>query len=262
MARIATHPYHDPYPVHVDRAIIGDSLRRGWQDFRARPSTGIFLIFVYPLTGLLLYAVAFHRDLLSILFPLASGFAIIGPLTAVGLYAISARREAGAADDLDGVRAMGALGDGPLGPVVRIGLVLLAIYAAWIGTAILIYRLTLGAYVPADFAALVERVVSTPEGWTLLVVGCGAGFVFALIALAVGAMSLPAVYDRGLSARMAIGLSIRTFAREPGTLLAWGAVVAVGLVVGSIPAFLGLLIILPWFGHATWHLYRRLAPPD
>ncbi|WP_108659122.1 DUF2189 domain-containing protein [Acuticoccus kandeliae] len=260
MARSATHHFDDEVDLHLGLDLIGESLKDGWRDYVARPSTGLFLIIVYPVIGLVLLRFAFHQDLLPLLFPMTTGFAIIGPLTAVGLYALSAQRERGDGSELDGVRAMGALTGGPLGPTFRIGLVLAAIYAAWLGSALLIYRATLGEDAPTDIATLFDWVLNRPEGWALLVIGCAVGFIYALLALIVGSMSLPAVFDRRIGARAAIGLSARTFFHHPGTMLAWGATVAVILAIACIPAFLGLLVALPVLGHASWHLYRRLVP--
>jgi uncharacterized membrane protein len=236
---------------------IGASLREGWADFMARPTTGIFLIVVYPLIGLILYRYAFNEALLPLLFPIASGFALIGPIAAVGLYEISRRREHKEA--VDGVDAYGAVSGEQIVPALLVGFLLLIIYAAWIGVAEAIYGATMGNYVPAGIGDLLARVFTTPEGWALLVVGCGVGFLFALVVLAIGAISLPAIFDRKIGAAEAVALSVRAFVTNPGPMLGWGLVVAAGLVLGSIPAFLGLMIVLPLFGHATFHLYRRLV---
>lgn len=237
---------------------IGASLREGWADFVARPTTGIFLIVIYPVIGLILYRFAFNEALLPLLFPIASGFALIGPVSAVGLYEISRRRERKAATE-DGVGAYSAVTGERLVPALLVGLLLLVIYAAWIGVAQAIYGATLGTYEPSGIGDLVTTVFTTAEGWTLLIVGCGVGFLFALVVLAIGAVSLPAIFDRQVGAAEAVALSVRAFVANPGPMLAWGFLIAVGLVVGSIPAFLGLMVVLPLFGHATWHLYRRVV---
>ena len=242
---------------HGSVHLVTKVLAKGWQDFLARPTAAIFIIVVYPLAGFLIYRFAFHEDLLPLLFPMVSGFALIGPLTAVGLFNISRSREAAATPD--SVSAYTSVSGDIVGPSVKVGLLLFFIYAAWIGAAYLIYGLTMGDYEPASLGALVSEVFSTAAGWALLIVGCGVGAIFAVLALAVGAVSLPAIYDRKLSAGHAVGLSIRTVAAHPRLFLTWGIVVAVGLALGSLPAFLGLLVVLPVFGHATWHLYRATA---
>jgi uncharacterized membrane protein len=250
--------YEPPVESIEPRDLVA-SLREGWKDFLARPTTAIFVIIIYPLVGLLLYRLTFDEGLLPLLFPMVSGFALVGPLAAAGVYEISRRREAGHAVE-DGVTAYAALDGERLVPFLQVGLLLLVIYAAWLGIAQLVYDATLGSFAPAGIGALAERALTTPEGWALVIVGCGTGFLFALVALAVGAISLPAIFDRGIGAADAVALSVRAFAANPGPMLLWGLIVAAGLVVGTLPFFLGLVIVLPLFGHATWHLYRRLVP--
>ncbi|MEM8664697.1 MAG: DUF2189 domain-containing protein, partial [Pseudomonadota bacterium] len=156
--------------------------------------------------------------------------------------------------------ALAAISGDRLGPTVKVALLLLVIYAAWIGVAELIYGLTMGGYAPQSVGDLLGAVLGSAAGWTLVVIGCGVGALFAVFALAVGAISLPAIFDRHIEAGEAVGLSVSTVLAHQKLFLAWGIVVAVGLFLASIPAFLGLLVALPVFGHATWHLYRRTVP--
>ncbi|MEM9224275.1 MAG: DUF2189 domain-containing protein [Pseudomonadota bacterium] len=241
-------------------ATISAVIRDGWQDFVAKPTVAIFLIMVYPFVGLVLYRFAFNEELLPLLFPMASGFALIGPLTAVGLYGISRARERN--EPTDSVTSFSQIAGPALGSTVKVGLLLLVIYAAWIGVAQLIYDILMGGYVPTSIVDLIATVLGSGAGWALIIVGCGIGAIFALVVLAVGSLSLPAIFDRHIGAAEAVGLSVSTVLGNIKLFLAWGLVVAVGLAVASIPAFLGLLVALPVFGHATWHLYRRTVPSD
>lgn len=253
----ATPPAAEVASIGTDD--LKDAIREGWADFMARPTSAIFLIVIYPFLGLLLYRFTFDQALLPLLFPIASGFALVGPLTAVGLYEISRRRARNEA--VDGVSAYQSVGGEIIVPIVQIGLLLLVIYAAWLGMAQLIYLATMGSFEPAGLGDLLATVVSSGAGWALIALGCGVGFLFALVVLAIGAISLPAVYDRHISAADAVGLSVRAFAVNPRAMSIWGLIIAAGLALGSLPAFLGLMIVLPVFGHATWHLYKRLVPP-
>jgi uncharacterized membrane protein len=103
-------------------------------------------------------------------------------------------------------------------------------------------------------------VLATPAGWALIGVGVGVGFLFAVLALAISVVSFPLLLDREVGLGTAIGTSFRAVMANPGTMAVWGLIVAAALVVGSIPVFLGLIIVVPILGHATWHLYREVAP--
>lgn len=250
----------DQIPVErIGLSAVSKSLKEGWHDFLERPTTAIFVIILYPLIGIVIYRLTFDRALLPLLFPTASGFALVGPLAASGVYEISRRRERGQRVH-DGVGAFANLRGERLVPLVQVGVLLLVIYAAWIGTAQLIYGLTLGDFKPEGLGALAREAVSTPAGLALIGLGVGSGFLFALAVLAVGAVSLPAIVDKGMGAAEAVALSVRAFSSNMPVMLAWGAVVAAALALGSLPFFLGLVIVLPVFGHATWHLYRHLVP--
>jgi uncharacterized membrane protein len=146
--------------------------------------------------------------------------------------------------------------------MLGLGTLLLALFVTWIAAADAIYISTFGhtpaASVP-DFAA---RVLTTPEGWSLIIVGCGVGFLFAVVALCVSVVSFPLMLDRHASAIDAIRTSLRAVMKNPFAMAAWGLIVAVLLVIGSLPLFVGLAVVLPVLGHATWHLYRKVVEPD
>jgi len=105
-------------------------------------------------------------------------------------------------------------------------------------------------------------VLNTSAGLNLIIVGTGVGFLFALLALTLGAISFPLLLDRDVGAAVALLTSIRVVAANPLTMTLWGFIVAALLLVGSVPFFLGLTVILPILGHATWHLYRKAVEPD
>jgi uncharacterized membrane protein len=106
----------------------------------------------------------------------------------------------------------------------------------------------------------VRDVFTTASGWTMIVLGCGVGFLFALVVLAISVVSFPLMLDRGTALDTAVGTSIRAVLKNPGPMALWGLVVAGGLVLGSLPLFIGLIIVVPVLGHATWHFYRRVVP--
>jgi uncharacterized membrane protein len=236
------------------------ALQRGWEDFKAVPSHAIILCIIYPVLGLMLARAVHGYSVLPLLFPLAAGFALLGPFAALGLYEMSRRRERGepatAWDALEVVRSPS------FGAILGLGVLLLALFVTWVATAQAIYIAAFGyagATGASDFA---DRVLTTPQGWWLIVVGCGVGFLFALVALCISVVSFPLMLDRHAGAGDAMVTSLRAIARNPVPMAVWGLIVAVLLVAGSLPAFLGLAVVIPLLGHATWHLYRETIEPE
>ena len=235
---------------------IKDAIRLGFQDFGAYRTDVAFLCVIYPVVGIVLARLAFGYDMLPLIFPLASGFALIGPFAAIGLYEMSRRREQGA--EITWLNAFDIFRSPNLTPVVVLGLVLMAIFLLWLAAADAVYFFTLGPDAPVSISAFVHDVFTTLAGWALIVFGCGAGFLFAVLALSVSVVSFPLLIDRDIGLGTAVRTSIRAVERNPKAMVAWGIVVAGGLILGSIPLFIGLVVVMPVLGHATWHLYRKL----
>ena len=236
---------------------LRDSLRAGLADFRLMPTYLILLALIYPLVGLIAARWAAGRDVLPLLYPLVTGFALVGPLAAVGLYELSRRRERGL--DASPRHFFDVLRSPALPQVLILGGMLLALFALWLLTALALYRELFGTTPPANISALVDNVLGTPEGWKLIGLGNLIGFGFAVVVLAVSAVSFPLVLDRNVSAGVAVATSIQAFAANPGTMLAWGFIVAASLAIGALPFLVGLAVVMPVLGHATWHLYRRVV---
>ncbi len=234
------------------------ALGRGLDDFRACRTDVMVLCIVYPLVGLLMARVAFGYDLLPLLFPLASGFSLIGPIAALGLYEMSRRREQGI-ETVSLPDAMSVVRSRSFGAIFALGMLLVAIFLLWLTAAMGIYNATLGPRPPESLEAFLHSVFTTTPGWTLVAVGMGVGFLFALLVLAISVVSFPLLLDRSVPMRTAMVTSMRAVAANPGPMALWGTIVAGGLVIGSIPLLLGLIIVVPILGHATWHLYRRVV---
>jgi uncharacterized membrane protein len=236
------------------------ALQRGWEDFKAVPSHAIILCIIYPVLGLMLARAVHGYSVLPLLFPLAAGFALLGPFAALGLYEMSRRRERGeqatAWDALEVVRSPS------FGAMLGLGALLLALFVTWVATAQAIYIAAFGYAGATGFSDFAERVLTTSQGWWLIVVGCGVGFLFALIALCISVVSFPLMLDRHAGAGDAMVTSLRAVARNPVPMAVWGLIVAALLVAGSLPAFLGLAVVIPLLGHATWHLYREVIEPE
>jgi uncharacterized membrane protein len=249
-----------PVVRHISPSDLYQSLARGIDDFTAMPSHAVFLCVIYPLLGLVLIGMTLGNSTLPLAFPIAAGFALVGPLAAIGLYELSRRREAGL--DSSSVHAFDVLHSPSLPAIIALGLLLMAIFLVWLAVAEAIYVANFGYAAPVSIRQFAVDVLTTRAGWDLIVVGTGVGFLFAVVALTVGAISFPLLLDRDVGAATALLTSIRVVKENPGTMALWGFIVAALLVIGSIPFFLGLTVVMPVLGHATWHLYRRAVEPD
>jgi uncharacterized membrane protein len=239
---------------------LKDALAKGIDDFRAFPTHVIFLSMIYPIIGLVLAAVTISYDLLPLLFPLAAGFALVGPFAAIGLYELSRQRELGL--DMSWRDVFGALRSQSTDGIIALGVFLLIIFALWVAVAQAIYIANFG-YAPAPLIPdFLSQVFTTQAGWTLIIVGNGVGFLFAAAVLTISIVSFPLLLDRDVGAVVAVLTSVRAVLRNPLTIAAWGLIVATLLVIGSLPLFVGLAVIMPVLGHSTWHLYRKLVEPD
>jgi uncharacterized membrane protein len=237
---------------------VRDAVAKGFEDFGERRTDVLFLCVIYPVVGFVLGRVAFGYDMLPLLFPLASGFALVGPIAAVGLYEMSRRREQGV--EVSWTDAFGVLNAPSFGSIVVLGLVLMGVFLLWLFVAEAIYDLTLGPEPPVTIGTFVRDVFTTGAGWAMIVLGVGVGFLFAVLVLAISVVSFPMLLDRNVGLEKAVWTSVRAVAENPVPMAFWGMVVAGGLVIGSIPVFLGLIVVMPVLGHATWHLYRKLVP--
>ncbi len=240
-------------------ADLYDVLAKGLDDFRAMPSHVVFLSLIYPVIGLLFARLAFGYDLLPILFPLIAGFALIGPLAAIGLYELSRRRELGLSTSWKD--AFGVLRSQSIPAIVTLGSLLMAIFLTWLLVAELIYAATFGGARPVSLGGFIEDVLTTRQGWTLILVGNTVGFLFALVAFTISVVSFPLLLDRDVGFAAAVTTSVRAVAANPIPMAMWGLIVAALLALGSLPFLMGLAIAFPVLGHATWHLYRKVVEP-
>lgn len=231
------------------------ALGAGFEDFAAARADVIFIALIYPIAGLLLVTLGLSMDLLPLVVPLILGFALLGPVAAIGVYEMSRRREAG--DNPDWLDAFGVIRSPSIGAIVVLGGYLAGLFIAWIVAANMIYALTLGPEPPTSLMQFVRDVFTTGAGWAMILFGTLTGGLFAFAALATSLVSFPLLLDRKVGLPVAVVTSYRVLRTSPVVTLSWGAIVGALLALGSVPMLLGLIVVVPVLGHATWHLYRR-----
>lgn len=239
---------------------LGYALRQGYSDFRAMPTHAVFLGIIYAAAGLLLARIVFGGNLFALLYPLAAGFALLGPFAAVGLYELSRRREEGR--DTHALHVFDVRHSPSFPSILLLGAMLLLLFALWIAVAHGIFTAYFGLTYHATFGEFLNEVLYTAHGRNMMLVGNLVGLVFAVIAMAVSVVSFPLMLDRHVGVAAAVTTSIKAVTRNPLVMLVWGLIVALTLLVGALPLLMGLAVALPILGHATWHLYRRLIEPD
>jgi uncharacterized membrane protein len=259
-ALLGAETREQPLVREITPADLKDALKKGLDDFSAMPTHALFLCAIYPVIGILLARLAFGYSVLPLLYPLASGFALIGPVAALGLYELSRRREAGL--DTNASHALDVLQSSSFGGIAALAGLLFAVFLLWVTIANELYIATFGYATPGSIGQFLDQVLTTPAGWTLIVAGNFIGLVFAIVVLCISVVSFPLLLDRDVGAAVAVATSIRVVARNPMTMALWGLIVAGLLFLGSLPMFLGLAVVVPVLAHATWHLYRKAVRAD
>ena len=252
---IAVPRAHDFEIASLTIADLKDALRLGYEDFRAKPSHMFILGLVYPIGAAIVAGLALGQDLLPMVFPVVAGMVLLGPFAAIVLYQISRRREQGR--DFEWSEIGAVFERTSTGGVLILIAGLFAVFGIWLFFAQMIFQATLGSASTPPPLEFIETVLTTPEGWTLILVGNGVGFLFAAAVLATNIVSFPILLDRNMGAPAAVATSLRVTMKNPVTVAAWGLIVALSIAAGTILFLVGLGVIVPVLGHATWHLYRK-----
>ena len=252
-------PAAEPVVRRIGLADLKDALAKGLADFMATPTQLLFLGVIYPLVGLVAARAAYGGELLPLLYPLVAGLSLMGPVAAVGIYELSRRRERGL--EVSWLNAFDVLRSRSIFSIVLLGGMLVAIFIAWLAAAEAVYQYTFGSTAAASIEEFVRQVFTTAQGWRLIVLGNAVGFLFAVLVLTLSVVSFPLLLDRDVGPIVAVRTSIRAVVANPITMAAWGLTVAFLLFIGCLPLFVGLAVVMPILGHATWHLYRKVVAP-
>lgn len=248
----------DPVVRRITVADVVEALSEGLRDFQAVPLYGVVFGALYAAGGIAIMLCLLGLGLVYLAYPLAAGFAMIGPFVASGLYDVSRRRENGLTISVAAIwstlKSRGEIG--------WMAFVTLFIFVVWMYQVRLLMALLIG--LNASFSSLHEFMtimLTTNEGLLFLAVGNAVGAALSLVLFALTVVSFPLLLDRDVDFVTAMITSVRAVAASPVPMIGWAAVIVMLLVVSAIPYFLGLIVTIPVLGHATWHLYRRIVVP-
>jgi uncharacterized membrane protein len=239
---------------------IVDALEAGLRDFRAAPLYGLFFGGIYAVGGMLIVLTASALQMSYVSYPLAVGFALIGPFVAVGLYEISRRREKG--EPLQWGPVLGVIFAQRRRETGWMAFVTLFVLVMWMYQVRVLLALFIGLHAPTTFDGFIEVVVGTPEGLMFLGIGHVVGAFNSLVLFSLTVVSFPLLLDREVDFVTAMITSVRSVFTNPKPMVGWAFIIMVLLMISIAPFFLGLFVALPILGHTTWHLYRKLVVPE
>lgn len=249
----------DPKIRKIILADVGDAFAGGLRDFQSAPVFGLFFGGVYAIGGMAIVLSAFYLGLGYLAYPLAAGFALVGPFAAAGIYEVSRRLESG--DELSWGAILNVVYAQRKTDLGWMAFVTVFMLIVWMYQVRLLLALFLGFQSFTNMNEFLDVLVSTPEGLMFLVVGNTIGLMVSLVLYSLTVISFPLLLDRDVDFITAMITSVRAVMSNPYPMLSWAAIVFIWLIIASLPFFLGHFMALPVLGHATWHLYKKVVEP-
>jgi uncharacterized membrane protein len=253
-----TAPPPIPAIRRLTTADVADALKSGIRDFAKAPGFGLFFGAIFSVIGIVIYLQMVVWGASFEVLPFAVGFPLVGPFMAVGLYEVSRRLEKG--EPLDWAAVLTVVARQRSGQIPMMMFVCIFFFLVWVYLAHLIFALSFGLKPLTNVMSSAE-ILFTQEGIIMLVVGTAVGGVLAFLLFAITVISLPLLLERDLDVVTAMIVSFQSVLQNKGPMLLWGLIVAVCTMVAMIPFFLGIVVVFPVLGHASWRLYRNAIEP-
>lgn len=249
---------YQPPPIPELKTVTMDdvnaALRAGISDFMTAPLFGFFFGGIYAVGGLIILASLTIYDQTWMIIPVAVGFPLVGPFVAVGLYEVSRRLREG--EPLEWGPILGVVLRQSKRQLGWMAFIILFIFWIWIYQVRLLLAIFLGSQNMSSLGDFAETVMTTTNGIGFLLVGTCVGAALAFVLFASTVISMPLLLDKELDFVTAMVLSFKTVLNNLAPMVTWGIIVTVLAALAMLPAFLGMVVVLPILGHATWHLYE------
>jgi uncharacterized membrane protein len=248
-----------PAVRQITAADVRAAIGQGMKDLARAPLYSLFFGCVFSGFGILISYLLVVVGSSYWVPPLAAGFPLIGPFAAVGLYEISRRLEA--REPLDWRSVLGAVLRQGKFQLPSYAFITLFVYLIWVYLAHLIFALSFGLKPLTNVMTSFDLLLSA-EGIGMLVAGTVVGGAIAAFLFSISVTSVPMLLDREIDVISAIVTSVKSVLVNRGAMLFWGITIAICCALAMLPMFIGMIVVFPVLGHASWHIYRRSVEPS